>query len=520
MVYSERFPFRRSLAPSTILRQVHPTKSHTMSVHRESEDLPAKPELDSQAQQVESATLAEDAEFKKREARVVAKLDLYICPILIALQLISFLDRGNIGFAATQGMITDLNLVGTQLNTAVSLFYPLYILSEFPAALIVKRVGFNRVIPAAAACWGLCCLGNGFAKNFGDLVACRLLMGMFEGFLMPSLTLMLANWYKRDEIGLRISYLFIASAISSAFSGLIAYGILFMNGAAGYPGWRWLYIIEGSVTVVVAAGCYFIIPSSYTTAYFLNEDDRAVMRKRAELTEAYNGGQGHYTRAEFTMAIKDMKTWIHALIQVMCLTILYGFSVFLPIILRFGFNFSVEQSQYLSIPIFAWGSIVYGVCGYLSDRFSRRFLACVICAPLGAVGYSMLLGGNHLSVGVKYFACFLIATCAWTMGGANVAWLSTNTAPDGKRAASVGFALALGNLGGIISGQIYPQTMAPAYTLGHAWSLGAICISFCSWWVLRHIYYRREALKGQIREGTASEPTDFSDRVPEYKYQH
>lgn len=36
----------------------------------------------------------------------------------------------------------------------------------------------------------------------------RMLMGMFEGFLMPSLTLMLANWYKRDEIGLRISYLF------------------------------------------------------------------------------------------------------------------------------------------------------------------------------------------------------------------------------------------------------------------------------------------------------------------------
>lgn len=142
-----------------------------MSAHRGSEDTAAKPEVDSQFQQLETATSAEDADFKRREVRVVAKLDLFLCPILIALQLISFLDRGNIGFAATQGMITDLGLVGTQLNTAVSLFYPLYILSEFPAALIAKRVGFNRVIPAAAACWGLCCLGNGFAKNFGELVA-------------------------------------------------------------------------------------------------------------------------------------------------------------------------------------------------------------------------------------------------------------------------------------------------------------------------------------------------------------
>ncbi|KAI2627277.1 MFS general substrate transporter [Hypomontagnella submonticulosa] len=491
-----------------------------MSVRRESEDLPEKPELDTQLQQVETATSAEDADFKRREARVVAKLDLYICPILIVLQLISFLDRGNIGFAATQGMIVDLNLVGTQLNTAVSLFYPLYILSEFPAALIVKRVGFNRVIPAAATCWGLVCLGNGFAKNFGDLVACRLLMGMFEGFLMPSLTLMLANWYKREEIGLRISYLFIASAISSAFSGLIAYAILFMDGAAGYPGWRWLYIIEGSVTVVIAFLCFFIIPTSYTTAYFLNEDDRAVMRKRAELTEAYNGGQGHYTRTDFRLAIKDVKTWVHTIIQIMCLTVMYGFSVFLPIILRFGFNFSVEQSQYLSIPVFFWGSVVYAVAGYLSDRFSRRFLTCIICAPFGMVGYSMLLGGQHLSVGVKYFACFLIATCVWVMGGANIAWLSTNSAPDGKRAASLGLALALGNLGGIISGQIYPQTMAPAYTLGHAWSLGAICISFSLWWVVRHIYYTRESVKESIRNGTAPESTEFSDRAGTYKYQH
>jgi sugar phosphate permease len=149
-----------------------------------------------------------DAEFRKKELRVVAKLDMFICPILVILNLIAFLDRGNIGFAATQGMITDLNLVGTQLNTAVSIFYPLYILAELPAALIVKRIGFKRVIPAATLCWGIVCLGNGFVQNFAGLAACRLLLGMFEGFLFPSLTLMVANWYKREEIGLRISYLF------------------------------------------------------------------------------------------------------------------------------------------------------------------------------------------------------------------------------------------------------------------------------------------------------------------------
>jgi MFS family permease len=314
--------------------------------------------------------------------------------------------------------------------------------------------------------------------------------------------------------------LFIAAALASAFSGLIAFAVLSMDGVSGYPGWRWLYIIEGAATLLVAIVCYFAIPSSYTTAYFLDDEEKAIMRRRAEQTEAYSGGKGHYSKADFMMAVRDVKTWLHAAAQVMCLTITYGFGIFLPIILRFGFNFSVAQSQYLSIPVFLWGSIVYAICGHLSDRYSRRFLIVILCSPVGMIGYAILLANDNVVVGVRYFACFLVATCAWMMGGGNLAWFSTNTAPDGKRAASLGLGLSIGNLGGIISGQIYPQSHAPGYRLGHAWSLGAICVSFCLWWMLRQIYYSREEVKDEMREGKIPEPTVFSDQAPSYRYQH
>lgn len=187
-----------------------------------------------------------------------------------------------------------------------------------------------------------------------------------------------------------------------------------------------LYIIEGAVTIVIAAGCYFIIPRNYTSAFFLSEDEKAIMRRRAEEAKAYSGGNGHYTKTDLRLAVTDVKTWLHAGAQVMCLTVMYGFSVFLPIILRFGFHMTVQQSQYLSIPVFCWGSLCYAIAAYLSDRFSRRFLACTLCAPVGIVGYAILLGGNETaSVGVKYFACYLIGTCAWMINGSNTAWVST-----------------------------------------------------------------------------------------------
>lgn len=62
--------------------------------------------------------LPTDIETRKREKALVRKLDTFIAPVMMMLMLISYLDRGNIGFAATQGMTADINLKGTQLNVS------------------------------------------------------------------------------------------------------------------------------------------------------------------------------------------------------------------------------------------------------------------------------------------------------------------------------------------------------------------------------------------------------------------
>jgi hypothetical protein len=58
----------------------------------------------------------ESIEYRKKEAKLLRKLDLFIAPVMMMLMLISYLDRGNIGFAATQGMIVDIGLKGSELN--------------------------------------------------------------------------------------------------------------------------------------------------------------------------------------------------------------------------------------------------------------------------------------------------------------------------------------------------------------------------------------------------------------------
>ncbi|OAP62033.1 hypothetical protein AYL99_04236 [Fonsecaea erecta] len=482
------------------------------------EELKGNVHLEEFAGDGEHALTSEQKEFIKKEKRVVRKLDMYITPVMLLLMLISYLDRGNIGFAATQGMTKDIGLTGNELNTAVSIFYLTYILSEFPSTMFVKRLQFYRVIPVLVFCWGLVCMCMGFIQNYAGLIVCRLLLGTFEGCLFPSMTMFLLNWYRREEVGQRVCYLYIGSALSGAFGGLIAFAILYMDGTAGYPGWRWLYIIEGIVTIVFAFVCYFLIPRSYSTAYFFTDEDKAVQKQRLELMESYSGGDGKYTRKDVKNALLDIKTWLHGFNQILMSTIIYGFGTFLPIILKDGFNYSTKKSQYYVIPVQIVGAVCYFIAAVLSERFKAYFLAMVISAPIGMAGYAILLTKQHASV--WYGATYMIASCCYIITGTSIAWHGMNIAPDGKRAAAMGVHLGLANVGGIIAGQIYRSTSAPRFLLGHGWSLASIGLGFVCWWILFFIYRHREAKKARlVAEGYVVPDGEWTDRSPGFKYQ-
>lgn len=165
-----------------------------------------------------------------------------------------------------------------------------------------------------------------------------------------------------------------------------------------------------------------------------------------------------------------------------------------------------------------WGALIYAIGAVLSDKYKSRFLSLIICAPFGIAGYAILL--CDVSSAVRYFATYLIATACFLCTGTNIAWLSGNCAPDGKRAGSVGILLTLTNIGGVVSGQIYQSTAAPKYTLGHAWSLGCLAVAWCGWWVVRAIYLRREAGKERaVAEGVVVPADEWTDRAPGFKYQ-
>ncbi len=71
---------------------------------------------------------------------------------------------------------------------------------------------------------------------------------------------LIGMWYKRSEAQKRYSFFFNSTTLAGAFGGLLAAAIGNMDGLRGYKGWRWIFIIEGAITVFVSFFIYFLLP--------------------------------------------------------------------------------------------------------------------------------------------------------------------------------------------------------------------------------------------------------------------
>lgn len=133
----------------------------------------------------------------------------------------------------------------------------------------------------------------GLVNSYGGLIVARFFLGVAEAGFFPAATFLLTIWYRRYEIQRRMAVFYAAASLSGAFSGLLAYAISKMDDVAGLAGWKWIFILEGLLPIVVSFTLYFILPDKPETAKFLTKREREFVINRIAL---YTGsGMGRTT---------------------------------------------------------------------------------------------------------------------------------------------------------------------------------------------------------------------------------
>ena len=87
-------------------------------------------------------------------------------------------------------------------------------------------------------------------------------------------------------------------------------------------------------------------------------------------------------------------------------------------------GFTSAEAQVRIIPVYLAATVVSLTCAWLTDRFRCRYKMTLITLIPGITGYGIMLAGTSVSVGVRYFACFLTGITAFTTLPTVLAWVN------------------------------------------------------------------------------------------------
>ncbi|KAF2792887.1 MFS general substrate transporter [Melanomma pulvis-pyrius CBS 109.77] len=386
-------------------------------------------------------------------------------------------DRSNLGNAKTDGMDKDLGFKGQQYSLLILLFYVPNGLCDLPLNMLTAKWSGKVMLPSLMLGWGSMALLQCAAHNFAGLLVLRLLLGAFEAGFFAGVVFYLTLFYTRGELGFRIAIFFGSALLAAAFSGLISYGV-FQIHDPHIQGWKWLFIIEGAMTVLVAVIAFFWLPSSPTTAWFLTDAERTAATQRT-LRDSSSSSHSNFSIKE---CFQSWSNWKFIPWCIISFTYPVAFSTtsnFLPqIVQRLGY--SVVKTNLWTVAPNAVGFVVLLCVTKSSDYFRERTFHIVGSLCLSLIGLIVLATIDVLhNKAVAYFACFLLAGGAYIPSCLVHSWHNNNNLNENSRAATTGLLVGLGNLGGILSAATFRTEYAPKYvpTLAATAACNVVCIA-------------------------------------------
>lgn len=303
-----------------------------------------------------------------------------------------------VGNAKVFGFEKDLDLYGNRFGIIQTMLSLGLVLFEVPWVMAIKKFGPNKALGTALVLWSAVTLGTGFIQTYPQAIVVRLLLGACEAGVSPGFSYLFSTIYPRQYAGKRIMMTNLANCTSGAFGGLFAYAIQSMGTRRGLAAWRWLFIVEFALTLVVGGACMFILPTSPDSAWFLSDEEKETMRLRRLRDSHYRGGD-ESNKVWIKPALTDPFVWLLGIAFFTSSVAITGFGVFLPTIIA-GLGYEGLEIQYMTIPVYALGACCLVTNVYFSDKFKRRGVFLVGCCFPVFVGYIICIATPNKHAGL------------------------------------------------------------------------------------------------------------------------
>ncbi|KAF9875932.1 allantoate permease [Colletotrichum karsti] len=474
----------------------------------------------------------------EEEKKLVRKIDKRIMVWAWIMFCALDLHRRNINRAISDNMLPELGMNTNDYNYGQTIFLLTFLSAELPSGLISKKLGADRWIPFIMVGWSITAGSQAFLSNRAGFYAIKALLGLLMGGFIPDIVLWLTYYYKSNELPLRLAWFWTALSTVNIVGSLIAAGVLQMRGVGGWAGWRWLFLLEGIVTLIIGIFSWGLMPPGpcQTKNWFrgkngwFTDHEEYIMVNRL-LRDDPSKGDMHNREAvgpsQLLKVVKDWEQWPLYLIGLTTYIPPSPPSNYLSYILR-RLGFSVFQANLLAIPsqfLFAVNLLIISwVSGKLKERaiissisniWIFPWLVALVALPADSstwIRYALLTGL------LSYPYCHAIL----------VGWNAKNSNAVRTRAVSAALYNMFVQAGNIAASNIYRDDDQPLYRRGNKVLLGICCFNIVLFYFVKAFYIWRNkvrdrrwnAMTKQQQEEYTLTTTDEGQQRLDFRFAH
>jgi MFS transporter, ACS family, tartrate transporter len=402
------------------------------------------------------------------ERAAVRKIAVRLLPYLFLLYIVAFLDRVNVSFAGLD-MTRDLGFSDRVFGLGAGIFFIGYVVFEIPGALLVERWSARKVIARILVTWGIVTVLVALVRTPGQFYAARFLLGAAEAGFFPGVLVYLTHWFRYEDRAKAAALFMAAIPVANVIGSPLAGAILNVHWA-GWPGWRWLFVLEGIPAVVLGVVTIYFLPDWPREAQWLDPEEREwIAQELAREKEATLKAK----RVSIGEALRTPRVILLTFVYFFSVTGIYGFAVWFPTILKRATGFPNFTVTLLAALPYAAGVVAMLFNGWHSDRSRERRWHTALPLFVGAA----CLGGALVSSSnlVLAFALMVVVGACTTAFLPSFWPLPTAFLAESAAAASIGLINALGNLGGFLG----PYAMGYLRSQTGSFAPGLIVLMAC-----------------------------------------
>jgi MFS transporter, ACS family, tartrate transporter len=366
-----------------------------------------------------------------------------LLPYLFVLYIIAYLDRVNVGYAFLQ-LNGDLGFTDAVLGFGAGVFFIGYFILEIPGSLMVEKWSARGWIARIMITWGIVAILLGIMQTKNQFYVLRFLLGAAEAGFFPGIIVYLSHWFRYADRAKALA-VFVAAQPVSLFIGSPVSGLLLRVNWLGVPGWRWLFIIEGIPAVLFGVATIFYLTDWPHQARWLPQDERVWLISELESEQREKERLRAYSLWE---AFRNREVILLTFAFFFMVTTVYGFTFWLPSVLKRLSGSSNLMVSLLSAPPFAAGLFAILIVGWSSDRSrERRWHAASMMILAGLGLFAAISVRDHIYIAVLMFCVAAVGMYGYLPGF----WaLPTSFLTGSAAAASIGLINSVGNLGGFV----------------------------------------------------------------------